>query len=281
MRVHSTTEAEDNSAPATLSYTVIIFHSLNVFALILILVILSTAALTRDLRRIKMWYTFLCVQLFYVISFLLHPFKKLDYEPEFGLCLLQAMLVHAAPLAANWALLALIVEVYTLIRTNWTSQGKFKLVIFSTPVFIFAGVAIAVLVDGLKHPSSVGMTPESLYCHLISTGPYTTVMDAIIYLLPTVICFTLSFTIGFSVYRYSRDIERQSVLSGVSPSSVIRVAALLLGPIPALSCLLPRTYVQLQQTGHFLFLMPILTAIVFGTQRDMVAAMFPWSRSRM
>ncbi len=92
-------EADHNLAPAAITSTVVIFYSLNILAFILVSLVLATAILARNLHRVKAWYAFLFIQLFFTASFFVHPFKTPDFKPDFVPCLLQATLVRSVSLS--------------------------------------------------------------------------------------------------------------------------------------------------------------------------------------
>ncbi|TFK65865.1 hypothetical protein BDN72DRAFT_176667 [Pluteus cervinus] len=266
-----------NMAPPTLSPTVVMFHSLNIFALVLVLVVLTTAILTKSLRRVKTWYTFLCIQLFFAIAFLLHPFKQPDFQPAFVPCLLQAVLVHAVPSTASWALFALVLEVYVLIRTNSTADRKFKFFLLGLPIVVFTGEVLVVLLAGLKYPYAVGMNPDGLYCHL-TCSTLRSIVDTILCLVPIIVSFILFCLIGLKAYRYSRGLQaqRETAISSFTPLSILRIGTLILAPIPVFGCVIQGHTTLRLKLCNFLPLMPILTAIAFGTQKDMFSALFIW-----
>ncbi len=81
----------------SIQWTVIVFHSLDIFALALVSMVLTTAMTARKIRRLRTWYTYLWTQLLLTVAFLLHPFKPSNYKPAYVPCLIQAMLVYATP----------------------------------------------------------------------------------------------------------------------------------------------------------------------------------------
>ncbi|TFK65866.1 hypothetical protein BDN72DRAFT_845046 [Pluteus cervinus] len=271
-------EATVNAAHPTLSSTVVLFHSLNILAFVLVLTVLITAILAKNLHRVGAWYTFLCIQLLFVITFLFYPFKSSNFSPAFVPCLLQAILVYAIPPAANWGLLALVLEVYALIQTTATgpSNQKLRFFLFGLPITIFIGEALVVLIVGLKYPSAIGMQPDALFCHLKSTK-LPGIVDAVVYLIPIIVSIALFCLLGLKAYTYSRRlrVERVSVNSSFPPLSILRIVVLLLAPIFVFCCAFQQ-YTLLVKLSNFLPLVPILTAIAFGTQKDMISALLTW-----
>ncbi|TFK65868.1 hypothetical protein BDN72DRAFT_176708 [Pluteus cervinus] len=217
---------------------------------------------------------FLCIQVFFSISFVLHPFKTAEFRPRFVPCLLQAMFVYAAPSTANWTLLALVVEVYVMMQTSGCTRWKLNFFLLCVPMTVFISEIAVVLIMGLRSPSSIGMQSDSLYCHL-TIAPRSAIVSVVFYLLPVVICIMLFSLIGLKAYRYSQVLQvgRENTISPLPVSSILRVGILLLAPVPALGFAFPDAVYALRKLNRLLPLVPLLTAIAFGTQKDIVLAM--------
>ncbi|TFK65275.1 hypothetical protein BDN72DRAFT_900832 [Pluteus cervinus] len=269
--------AGDSLVHNTIKPTVIVFHSLNIFALILVSVVLITATTARRIRRIRTWYTYLWTLLLFIISFLLHPFKSSDFQPNFVPCLIQAVLVYVAPPASSWALLALVVEVYMLTQARSAILGTHsRFMLLCAPINIFVWGVTLVVIEGLRHPSSVGMQADLLYCHL--SIPTPAIIGTVVYLIPIAVCIPLFVSIVFKAYRNSRLLERDRAVSIIPLASVLRIGVLLFAPILGLGIAFSNNVLEnlnrLLPLGLYALLtpVPILTAIAFGSQRDMVSA---------
>ncbi|TFK65273.1 hypothetical protein BDN72DRAFT_845732 [Pluteus cervinus] len=258
--------------------TVIIFHTLNILALALVSVVLTIAMTARKIRRLRTWYIYVWTQLLLTIAFLLHPFKSSNYKPAYVPCLIQAMLVYATPPASSWAFLALVVEVYVLMQANSSILGtRFQFMLLCTPINIFVCWATLVIIEGLKHPSSVGMQSDLSYCHLSITTP--AIIGAVIYLIPIVICIPLFASILLKAYRNSRVLlgERGHTVFIIPPTSILRIGVLLFAPILGFGFAYPSG--ELEELNRFLPLVPILTAVAFGSHTDMVSVVKSlWAR---
>ncbi|TFK65274.1 hypothetical protein BDN72DRAFT_900831 [Pluteus cervinus] len=291
-------EAIDGSAQTTIKSQAIVFHSLNIFALILVLVVLTTAMTARKIRRTRTWYTYLWIQLLLTLSFLWHPFKSSGYKPSFVTCLMQAVFVYTAPLTSSWAFLAPVVEVINdLSRLHFFPSNQLALrqergTPSSAALCPHQGLCLRSY-EGLRHPTYVGMQSDLSYCHFSSTTP--AIIGAIIYLIPIVVCIPLFASIGFRAYRNSRFLERDHHILAIPLAGIIRMGILLFAPILGLGIAFPNN--ELEDLNRFLTLgtrlassfyithvqlftlAPILTAIAFGSQQDLIpAAISLWGR---
>lgn len=76
---------------------VIVFDVLAFIFLVLLLVVLLTAAVSHQVQRKGSWFNFMLPVALYPASFLLLLGEQNHTQPPFPLCMLQAVLVYALP----------------------------------------------------------------------------------------------------------------------------------------------------------------------------------------
>ncbi|TFK65869.1 hypothetical protein BDN72DRAFT_176808 [Pluteus cervinus] len=259
------------------SLAVLVFSSLDIFALVLVALVLVTALASKRIHRNKTWYLYMFSQLLFAIAFLLHPFKSSQFRPTFVPCLVQSMLLYSTPPTASWAFFSLVVELYLVASGTPLRKAQFVL-LFSVPIFVLIGISTVILVMGLKNPSLVKMGSAAMYCTLNSHTPSQ--ISAFACLIGVTIDLFIFSMLAFRMYRHWKDLAGRSGLNPrvieVSLSTTIRVGVLIFIPILGffLAVVHQGTIPQTAYAGwNCVFpVVPIVSALVFGTQKDMLSA---------
>ncbi|KAJ8701448.1 hypothetical protein PTI98_000229 [Pleurotus ostreatus] len=195
----NTTVAEASTSNITL---VAIFDFTQIFGLVLLGIVLLTAALAPSIRRSPAWFNFLSTWVLSCISYLVTLGQQTGEEPGFSVCLLQAMLVYAAPAVTVTAGLCFSIEMWRIITRPGGSSGGGALSFRDYGAVIIAPYAVhlficgEVLILGLKERELVKRDRTLMFCHIDSTIPaYVTGVVVI-----CVILIAMGFVASIAIY---------------------------------------------------------------------------------
>ncbi|KAJ3773507.1 hypothetical protein FB446DRAFT_732743 [Lentinula raphanica] len=265
----------------------VVFDILQFIALALISLTYLFALLSKRPQRMKTWFALMVSSLVYCISYLLLVGHQTGPEPPLGLCLFQAGLIYAAPPVVAAAGLAFVVELYLRLTTMMDSRKLDPRIItgllFLPPLTHQITFWIAMF-TGLSNLGAIQRNSQQMFCHLLDDLP-TTVTG----ILAAVLVVSMILLELYTIYYFwrqrgiFRDLRRRHQSGPIFPFALfVRVGIFTfaggLGII--LIDIMGQSATAYISTGtmDLLAIVPILIAIVFGTQEDFVQMYNSWKR---
>ncbi|KAJ7759248.1 hypothetical protein B0H16DRAFT_633590 [Mycena metata] len=206
-----------------------LFNSLYFVGLILLVVVILPPLFARNLRRSKLWFAFMGSWMLYCVAFLLLIEYQLGPEPPFGLCMLQASLIHAVPAFATLTGVCFIVDIYcamrlSLLPSNWIPVKRTKFLI-TLPLVAFFGIVIISLVIGLQDHANVSREPNNMFCH-INTG-VPTLVSAVLSAWSIFLAIGFEISAGIMIYSHSHRTsmtDKPPTDAHIAPGMLIRIS---------------------------------------------------------
>ncbi|KAF7370542.1 hypothetical protein MSAN_00686400 [Mycena sanguinolenta] len=278
-----------------------VFNSLFTVALVLLTIVILPAIFSRNVRRNALWFTFIGSWLLYCVSGLLLVGHQLGPDPPFGICLLQAALIHSVPTLGSVAGGCFIVDVIVfhtetlpvalVLDTNEThANGDYPSYLQDTnssfpqllafPAFAFFSLFWLSLGIGLQDHTTVNRV-QNMFCH-INTG-LPTLVGSLLSGFSIAVAIAVEIAAGIMIYT-----SRPTLSDAKSPSDsnqpiargmVIRICLFSLLTVLGLvlSAVMLFHFNDTDIQGNFLLpILPILVAILFGAQRDIILGWRFW-----
>ncbi|KAJ7654422.1 hypothetical protein DFH06DRAFT_1202375 [Mycena polygramma] len=269
------------------------FNSLLVAGLILLVVVILPPIFARNVRRTPLWFAFIGSWLLYCVSCLLLVGRQLGPDPPFKLCLFQAALIHAVPALATVSGVCFIVDVYcamriSLLQSYWIPVRR-TVVLLTLPTLAFLSVFILSLAIGLQDHTTVSRELNRSFCH-INTG-LPTLVSSVLSGWAIFIAIGVEIAAGIMLYRNgalnslkqpqseklhpekprSEPPIARGMMIRISLFSLLTVIELIVSAI-----MLSHFQNSYLTSNFFLPFLPILVALMFGTQRDILMGWRFW-----
>jgi hypothetical protein len=74
-----------------------VYNALQIVGFLLLAIVLFTALMSHNVRRTPTWFGMIAAWMFFAFSHLLLIRQQLGSHPPWGICLIQAGLIHTAP----------------------------------------------------------------------------------------------------------------------------------------------------------------------------------------
>ncbi|KDQ22263.1 hypothetical protein PLEOSDRAFT_171692 [Pleurotus ostreatus PC15] len=247
--------AEASTSNITL---VAIFDFTQIFGLVLLGIVLLTAALAPSIRRSPAWFNFLSTWVLSCISYLVTLGQQTGEEPGFSVCLLQAMLVYAAPAVTVTAGLCFSIEMWRIITRPGGSSGGGAL------SFRDYGAL------GLKERELVKRDRTLMFCHIDSTIPA--------YVTGVVVICVILIAMGF-VGRQVVNIQKMVFRFGVFTILPVFGLALSITQVSSKRSGLADGILTITiGTPNPSTPVPAGAALIFGTQSDIMRVWMFWKK---
>ncbi|KAF4581370.1 hypothetical protein EYR40_002958 [Pleurotus pulmonarius] len=155
-----------------------VFDFTQIIGFVLLVIVLLSARLAPTVHRSPAWFNFLFTWVLYCVSYLITLGQQTGEEPDFSVCLLQAMLIYAAPAVTVTAGLCFSIEMWRIIThaglplERGASSFRDYGAMVVAPYFVHLTICIEVLVLGLKDRRLVKRDRTFAFCHLESTLPH-------------------------------------------------------------------------------------------------------------
>ncbi|KAL0958295.1 hypothetical protein HGRIS_000443 [Hohenbuehelia grisea] len=251
------------------------------------LLILATASLSPRIKRLSTWFNLLITGIVFAISNLLLIGHQSGPQPPFGLCLFQAMMLYGVPALASFSSAIFCIEMLLLVRHVLRADHKktvqpARRYLLAIPWIAHLGIALAVLVMGLKQPWRVLRDDEtSTYCHLKAHIPArVTAGLTICGVLITLIALALTI---HALYRNRDDASMQQFRhDSMINRMVLRIIIFSILPVVALILSILKFPSKVLGTRIFvimLSLFPLWSAVVLGLHADIFRAWAFWKRT--
>ncbi|KAJ7813650.1 hypothetical protein B0H13DRAFT_2684413 [Mycena leptocephala] len=249
-----------------------VFNSLFSAGLVLLAIVILPPLFCSKVRRSALWFAFMGYWMLYCASCLLLVGHQIGPDPPFGLCLLQAVLIHAVSTLATIAGVCFVVDLYcvlriTIMHSYWIPLKR-TAVLLALPLVSFLSLFILSLVIGLLDHSTVDREPSGLVCH-INTG-LPTLVSAILSGWSLVIALAVEVSAAFVIYgARTKSPDALPIAKGmlirISMFSVVTLLGLIVSAFQLFH------FLETGLKSNILIpLLPILIAIIFGVQRDII-----------
>ncbi|XP_006459439.1 hypothetical protein AGABI2DRAFT_191416 [Agaricus bisporus var. bisporus H97] len=260
---------------------VVLYDVIALTAMVMFICSFLPAIFSRGVQRSAGWYSLMTAWLVYALSYILLVGKQEGPEPAFGLCMLQTLLVYAAPSLASTSMVCYCIEFYLIIygiRSGLPRQPRtlLSLVLVIIPWLVFLAIVIEGLLLIFLAKNPVQRAKNGFYCHLENNIPET--VTAAIVLINGAILLPLEVWTGVIMYQ-NWDIfkrldraDRQLVLTVYLRLLVCTLAALLALVFSMLAFVFP----EADATSIVYPTIPFFLAFAFGTQKDVLRAWMFW-----
>ncbi|KAF7367795.1 hypothetical protein MSAN_00843700 [Mycena sanguinolenta] len=268
------------AAPVAVNVTV--FNISSILGVVSLTLIVATAYFSSTVRRSDLWYRHIIAWIVYNTAFLVLIGHQGDPDPPFGLCFFQAALIYAVPTFPTLSAFCFVADLYIRLSAVLfnkrkirpalkTFLGLFPLIVLGC-VFI---VAMGLVVD----PQTVGFEENHLYCH-DSTSIQATITGAII-IMTGFLIFPLEIWIAVVLYRNWRSFRGsrspdQHLFLTMFIRMVLFTIISMLGVGLSSYSFGSSTAFNPYWTRLVLTIVPIIAAITFGSQEDIMRSWIFW-----
>ncbi|KAJ7590583.1 hypothetical protein C8J56DRAFT_1024454 [Mycena floridula] len=279
------------------AHLVILYNVLQLLGLVFLAIILFTAILSHNLRRSRSeaWFAFMVSWIIYAGSYVLIIGKQINGGPTAPHCLIQAALVYATPVLTAWSTLALIVQVYLSVSFSVSQHTvvdrKITLAFIIIPPVLAIAIFIEVIVLGLTNRNNVSRSISGMFC-VLTDGPSVKVSSGFVVLacLGILVAEGMILTMVFRNWHALRDIQADRDSLDDTPkvplSMILRIS--LFSLVPVIAIVISVTFsifrsgvLGVEGTSQANMLpasIPLIAAIIFGTQKDIFKAWMFWKR---
>ncbi|KAG5718071.1 hypothetical protein E4T56_gene20712 [Termitomyces sp. T112] len=263
---------------------IVIFDAFACLGLFLNVAVLAPTLFAGVCRKTT-WAGLILSFILYAITYLLLIGRqRTTQHPPYGLCFLQASLVYSSPLLCAVSYTSFGIDFYLQVSVvvfggfekKTESRTQNALVIMPWVAFCFQNIITASL--AVSNPSMVQRSPNQLYC--IVTSPLPPTMNCIVVIIAAIIVFPLDIHMTYILYKNSGTTRRLSEYSqtDISFSLYIRLVLFTLVGNVALGLSVVSMTRQLPAPsvwGIVLTTIPIIGAITFGAQTDIIRSYIP------
>ncbi|KAF7308838.1 hypothetical protein MKEN_01083700 [Mycena kentingensis (nom. inval.)] len=270
----------------TLSVQITIFNSFSVAGVLSLTLVVAAAYCSPVIKRSELWYRHMISWVVYSATFLLLLGRQLGPPPPIGLCMVQASLIYAAPTLPTLSALCFVIDLYISLssvvhrkRQIRPSMTKF---LHRMPWTVYLAVFFEAMLT-IRDPSLVARGVDHLYCHITSNIP--TIASAAIVCLTGVIIIPLEIWITITVCKNWAKFRKMSTAAQnplLSLSMFIRVGLYTFVSFLGVGLSSVSFAGSKLQPGDVLYwrlvlpIVPVLAALIFGTQKDMIQAYVFW-----
>ncbi|KAH8833281.1 hypothetical protein DL96DRAFT_1705284 [Flagelloscypha sp. PMI_526] len=250
-----------------------------------------TAYFSRRIQRSRNWYMAMFMWMWWCIpySLLMLSGHQLDVKtvpvPPRALCTIQAAFIYASPSSAGFANLSILAQISSILfEALYDKRGLSRQVsqsLLYVPLICYIIIFFISLSVGIDNLSQVNRSSTAAYCNINHIVP--SAVSAVACLIAAVLILLLeAFTFAL-LWKHRVWLKRMKSSSSPLPISLfIRVACFSMGPIIASilagasigsNGLYENPAIVLITAGA-----PLLAALTFGTQRDIISVWMFWKR---
>ncbi|KAJ8701445.1 hypothetical protein PTI98_000226 [Pleurotus ostreatus] len=265
-----------------------IFDFTQIFGFILLGIVLLTAALATTVRRSPAWFNFLSTWVLSCISYLVTLGQQTGEMPHSSICLLQAMLVYAAPAVTVTAGLCFIIEMWRIVSRVGASSGRGTVtfrdygILIAAPYVVHLTICIEVLVLGLKHPKWVTRDKTYMFCHLDSALPAYITGTVVICVIVIAMVFVASTAIHIRKHMAASRLFQGQQVANIQ-KMVVRFGIFTILPVFGLALSVAQVSARPRGVADGILTIAIGTlpagaALIFGTQSDIMRVWCFWKK---
>ncbi|PPQ76148.1 hypothetical protein CVT26_011798, partial [Gymnopilus dilepis] len=281
------------------------FLALNLIGGFGMLLILMTAGLSRNIKRLSTWYSFCSSWVIssFSYSLLFLTGQQFTSPPIYGLCFTQASLIYAVPPTTSATTLALLL--HTLLTFSFSAgqtQRQVNLrtlcVLVMGPYLIFLTIFIGVALYVARDPSGLQISSQRTYCNLGRGNIHDTWLriSMIVSALISTAIIVVQFQVIALLYQNYPALRRNEspafshVLRGIlftlTASVTFMLALIFHSGIMDTNFLLSTAIVLAISDKHdltfdlILSIFPVLALCIFGSQKDLFQVWTSWNLPR-
>ncbi|KAH8831189.1 hypothetical protein DL96DRAFT_1705628 [Flagelloscypha sp. PMI_526] len=251
-----------------------LFHALYVLGAVTLTALFTTAAISRSIHRNLAWYSFIASWIIGSISFsFLFLSGQWDVlNPNHSICIVSAALVYSAPpLNACTSALLIFPLWYGLRISMYTGKPASFLLNFLValvPFLIWIIFLVSILVFNIHHPSLVTPNENFTYCVVSQLTIHR--LPSIFVAVVAVLAIGFEIDLIFLVYKSYRS----NLKDKVPFNSFIRIIIFSVFALVALGSGIWSAFTPYHSITKDIAVasLPVVTFLVFGTQRDILNA---------
>ncbi|KAJ8519772.1 hypothetical protein ONZ45_g3300 [Pleurotus djamor] len=247
------------------------FNILQLIGVVGFVIILSTALLSKHIKRNSTWISFCVGWTIAGVAYLLLLFVdgQNGKEPQFGVCVVQAALVHSVPVLQASTNLSLLIQTWMFVRSTLsqktaplpTTVSKFLLLGF--PYLLSLSMFLGFLFFGINNPSTVKRRAERVYCDIYLDEIPNIVTSGVTGLL-LVVALLFKGLLGLQLYQHWNVLSKDSAC--VSMVLRVKVFTLMVAIIFVLTLVYCFTSVNGLPGPVFLAIIPVMALLALGTR---------------
>ncbi|KAJ7233168.1 hypothetical protein C8J57DRAFT_1382314 [Mycena rebaudengoi] len=274
----STSPSMDN-----LQLEVNIFNITSCLGVASLALVAATAYFSSTVHRSGLWFRHIISWIVYTAIFLILIGHQIgDTPPPFGLCLVQAALIYAAPTFPTLSAVCFVVDLYiglsAVVHRKRKIRPALTTFLLRFPLIVFVLVFIEVLLS-IGDPKTVVRDSSQLYCHVTTQSP--SLVSAGIVVCTGLLIFPLEIWIAIVLCRNWLAFRRTSgpdphisltMFIRVALFTVISMLGVGLSSLSIGTPHAPKPY----WTHLILSVVPIIAAITFGSQEDIMRSWIFW-----
>ncbi|KAF7424677.1 hypothetical protein PC9H_009988 [Pleurotus ostreatus] len=259
------------------------YNVVLIVGLVLNVLVVSVAYVSRGVQRCRSWYMFMISWIILSLSFLFLLGQQTGPQPIFGICLAQAVLVYAAPPLTAFSTLILVVNLYFGLSGGCTKPRFLLLLSMLLPPVVYLSVLAEATVIGLMNRLKVKRDRTGMYCHIKLATP--AIVTFAVIGLSVILMVGFIVATGLMVRKKSASFVGQKVPASAIPLGIIiRIGVFTIAPISvlvleALVMLQSKSVMAMSITAIMYAVLPLLAALTFGTQADILRGMVFWRSS--
>ncbi|RDB27485.1 hypothetical protein Hypma_003846 [Hypsizygus marmoreus] len=274
---------DDEQKSPVLIKVFIAFHLVGLFGTLLMLLTLWLSRSTTP--RHSTWFSFAFSWIISTVSYTLLFWggRLSGPEPEYTLCLIQGILIYAASPLTAATTLALVIQIWFLVRSVVTATPSNKsgrtpplvtAVLLVVPYIFFISIVVGTLVIGWQDPRTVRRVGSGMYCSFRNKVPgrLSTILVASI-MIPAVVLEVLicrSLRRQWTLFLHQKD----------SLPMILRVVLFTFFGIVAVALSL-LFFVKVHHGSELnivISTLPIAAVVIFGTQPDLIRTWIFWKK---
>ncbi|KAK0443892.1 uncharacterized protein EV420DRAFT_1013207 [Desarmillaria tabescens] len=263
---------------------VLIYDILSFLGFFFLLAVLLPAAFSKKIKRRRTWFSLIISWMMFAFSYLcLVGNQSGGDEPHFGTCLFQTLLVYSVPPLVASTGFYFILDMYLELRntifrgSDVSSAYRDSMVLTPWVLWVLMIMTTAFLIND---PTQISRESTDMYCHS-NTGAQLAVTLCVTFPLAAS-CILLEVLMAHLLYRhwtifrrYCVDKASDSRSGRISLSMIIRIFCFTSVPLAALGLASFVAAHQMESNATWNILLaslPILAALSFGTQKDIIRA---------
>ncbi|KAJ6489612.1 hypothetical protein C8R47DRAFT_473805 [Mycena vitilis] len=260
---------------------VTLFNSFSFLGVFFLTVVIGTAYFSSTVHRSGLWFRHMMAWIIYSASYLLLLGRQLGPAPPLGLCMVQAALIYAAPTLPTLSALCFSIDLYigltaAVHREKKRVRPMLANFLLAFPQLVFVAVILEVLLF-IQDPKIVARDPSHLYCHVTARTP--SLVSAYIVIATGLVIIPLEIWIGVVLYRnWAAFRHSPQINPQVSLSMFVRVGLFTVVSMTGVG-LSSFKIVSRDSNPYWSLVLPsvpILAAITFGSQEDIMKSLVFW-----
>ncbi|KAJ7048827.1 hypothetical protein C8F01DRAFT_799809 [Mycena amicta] len=257
---------------------IILFNILVAVALGILMLSVLVARFS-GLGRMKTWYYLQLSSAWYCLSFLLLVGRQTGPEPPLHFCALSAALIYAAPPMVAATAFFFAIELHLRLSSALSSRPVSDIFMYSVTraIPVSHGVPFWVsLITGLSDASKIKRDPSGVYCHIVDNKLPTLLTGTLVFVFVVSMLIMEAFTI---VHLFQKRVLVQAKRVSLKASDfpfrlfVRTVLYTIVAGFAVLVTILMNTN-GIAATVSLLAVVPLSVALVFGTQKELLRAVF-------